>query len=108
MYRRPRGRFRKNLRSGWWKLRSRCGGLRNRGWAIRIRKARGGEIQTGQIAQLGRRRGKSTRYAEPWLGLLGRMRRHENNLHEIVGTGRFSTGFGAHLQFYDGRRAREL
>ena len=30
------------------------------------------------------------------------------NLHDIVGAGRFTSGFGAQLQFHDRSRAREL
>ena len=83
------------------------GGLRRGDWTIRIGETGGGEIQTCQIAELGRRRGKSAREPEPGLGFLGRMRRHEN-LHDIVGAVRFTSGFGAQLQFHDRSRAGEL
>jgi hypothetical protein len=90
-----------------WKLRGQNSSWLHGDWTIGISKTGGGEIQTCQIAELGRRRGKSTWDVEPRLGLLGGMRRHEN-LHDIVGTVRFTSGFGAQLQFHDRSRAGEL
>ena len=84
------------------------GGLWRGDWTIRISKTGGGRNpdsakSPSSAGTAGNPRGSP----EPGLGFLGRVRRHEN-LHDIIGAGRITSGFRAQLQLHDGSRAREF